>query len=1024
MKDIKEILLDTGIGKDGYSIVEQGKVDEILSNNPVNRRKVFDEACGISKFRYKKQEAERNLKHTKENLERIDDIYIEIENQLKPLFLQQEKAAKYLEFSKKLKVLEVNSCIKEVAELESELDELNKHSNLLGSQSNEIQKQKSTLEKAVEETNIEIENINDGINKSQDYINTIKSVISQKDAQVNLINEKIRNCKNEIERNKEEIIYIKEKLNSDKITLEKLINQKYEKEKIINDLNIDIKSIESNNKESRDKIETINRDLENLKDEIINLLNNKQDATSKLSTLNANKENINLRKETIDLDIREIKYKIDKKIEEVSKASAKLEDKTKSMESLKNDEVKTNNDFNILLNKSNNIEKQIQDSKYSLNDYKSKLNIYIEMENHYEGFNKGVKEVLKNKNLQGIQGALGQVIEVPSKFEKSIEASLGAYMQNIITNDESSAKFAINYLKKNNLGRVTFLPMNIIKSNKIDTRNIKVGTSFIGIASDLIKFDDKYRNIIENILGRTIIIDNIDNAIKFAKENNHKFKVVTLDGEILNPGGSLTGGSLRVSGNILSRKRLINEYKEKYQRYNEIRRELKNNYGDEKEKQRKLDLLRYQLNEIQEARLKEGEESELEERSKIIRNSEKIAKNLSEAEMAVGENTIDLIGNAIRALEKIENIDRKYEETTASLKDIYYGIQEISSNLSGYLSDIEFDEQEREEVETRLDIIDNLKRKYGNNIEEILKYADEIADEIKKIENVDEYNNKLKNEQKQIEKEMTKIAEKISKIRKENAEELNKKINKELEDLEMKNAKINVKVEYKIEQFFEDGKDQVGIYIKTNVGENESELTKIASGGEMSRIMLAIKTVLSDIDEVPVLIFDEIDTGISGKAANSVGIKLQKIAKQHQVIIVTHLATIAAKGDHNYYIYKEINNTQQAVKKVIGEEPKLFRPPYRAISKAMCNIVKEKDMNIVLWSNLDPRDWSNPGVYYIVDTITSKVQNDYNNLRNKKSQTVQALEIVIPKLKEMGYKFVTVSELIENLEKEQTMQKQ
>ena len=136
-------------------------------------------------------------------------------------------------------------------------------------------------------------------------------------------------------------------------------------------------------------------------------------------------------------------------------------------------------------------------------------------------------------------------------------------MQNIITNDESSAKFAINYLKKNNLGRVTFLPMNIIKSNKIDTRNIKVGTSFIGIASDLIKFDDKYRNIIENILGRTIIIDNIDNAIKFAKENNHKFKVVTLDGEILNPGGSLTGGSLRVSGNILSRKRLINEYKEK-----------------------------------------------------------------------------------------------------------------------------------------------------------------------------------------------------------------------------------------------------------------------------------------------------------------------------------------------------------------------------------------------------------------------------------------------------------------------------
>ena len=366
---------------------------------------------------------------------------------------------------------------------------------------------------------------------------------------------------------------------------------------------------------------------------------------------------------------------------------------------------------------------------------------------------------------------------------------------------------------------------------------------------------------------------------------------------------------------------LKNEYKEKYQRYNEIRRELKNNYGDEKEKQRKLDLLRYQLNEIQEARLKDGEESELEERSKLIRNSEKIAKNLSEAEMAVGENTIDLIGNAIRALEKIENIDRKYEETTASLKDIYYGIQEISSNLSGYLSDIEFDEQEREEVETRLDIIDNLKRKYGNNIEEILKYADEIADEIKKIENVDEYNNKLKNEQKQIEKEMTKIAEKISKIRKENAEELNKKINEELEDLEMKNAKINVKVEYKIEQFFEDGKDQVGIYIKTNVGENESELTKIASGGEMSRIMLAIKKVLAEVDKMPVMIFDEIDTGISGKAAKSVANKMRSISKNHQVLCISHLAPIAAMADYNYFISKKVENDRTCTSiKLLNEQ--------------------------------------------------------------------------------------------------------
>lgn len=817
LKDIKEILLDTGIGKDGYSIVEQGKVDEILSNNPVNRRKVFDEACGISKFRYKKQEAERNLKHTKENLERIDDIYIEIENQLKPLFLQQEKAVKYLEFNKKLKVLEVNSCIKEVAELEAELDELNKHSNLLGSQSNEIQKQKSTLEKAVEETNIEIENINDGINKSQDYINTIKSVISQKDAQVNLINEKIRNCKNEIERNKEETIYIKEKLNSDKITLEKLINQKYEKEKIINDLNIDIKSIESNNKESRDKIETINRDLENLKDEIINLLNNKQDATSKLSTLNANKENINLRKETIDLDIREIKYKIDKKIEEVSKASAKLEDKTKSMESLKNDEVKTNNDFNILLNKSNNIEKQIQDSKYSLNDYKSKLNIYIEMENHYEGFNKGVKEVLKNKNLQGIQGALGQVIEVPSKFEKSIEASLGAYMQNIITNDESSAKFAINYLKKNNLGRVTFLPMNIIKSNKIDTRNIKVGTSFIGIASDLIKFDDKYRNIIENILGRTIIIDNIDNAIKFAKENNHKFKVVTLDGEILNPGGSLTGGSLRVSGNILSRKRLINEYKEKIEL---LKAEIDRLYIEKNEVDNNTKIIKEKLKEIsidinsldKEIIIENAELNKFKEEIKSLKIS---VEKLENEKDGLGSNLEYILEKSKLIKDDILSIDTKHDENKLQ-------IESLTNKLKEYNSLYEDD-----------------KLKFDNLNLNLVKHNQIYESIIRDIQRISEENKTLENKYVQIEKSLNDKTIETSKLEEDIVIEETEKIslNKQLVDntrsLETKKlSKESLKE--KLEDLNKESKniDRQYIDLKESLFKVESKIERLKSNRE------------------------------------------------------------------------------------------------------------------------------------------------------------------------------------------------
>ena len=350
------------------------------------------------------------------------------------------------------------------------------------------------------------------------------------------------------------------------------------------------------------------------------------------------------------------------------------------------------------------------------------------------------------------------------------------------------------------------------------------------------------------------------------------------------------------------------EYKNKYTRYNEIKRELRENYGDEKEKQRKLDLLRYQLNEIQEAKLKTGEEEKLEEKRKIILNSEKIAKNLSEANNAVGENVIDMLSSAIRALEKIEEIDSKYTETIENLRNSYYNLQEVSRDINNYMEDIEFDEQEIEKIETRLDIIYNLKRKYGNNIEEILKYGEEVKTEIDKIENVDKYNEQLKKEQKELENEMTKLAEKISGIRKEEAQKLSSKINKELLDLEMSNAIINIKVEYKINEFFEDGKDSVQILIKTNVGENESELSKIASGGEMSRIMLAIKKVLTEVDRIPVVIFDEIDTGISGKASRTVASKMKSISKEHQVICVSHLAPIAAIADYNYFISKKVED--------------------------------------------------------------------------------------------------------------------
>lgn len=368
---------------------------------------------------------------------------------------------------------------------------------------------------------------------------------------------------------------------------------------------------------------------------------------------------------------------------------------------------------------------------------------------------------------------------------------------------------------------------------------------------------------------------------------------------------------------------LKQEYRDLYESYLEIKAKLKENYGDEKEKQRKLDLLKYQVNEIEEAHLKIGEEEELDQRRTRMLNSEKISDGLNQVDIEIGENAIDSISKAVRALEKIENLDSTYEEKLNNLKSIYYDLQELSRDVSMLKEDIEFDEEERKQVETRLDLIFSLKRKYGNTIEEILQYEEETQEEVNRIENLEEYVNDLKKELENVQSKMFNIATKMNEVRKVNANKLSEKITKELQDLEMKNAKFNISVILEQEkEFHKNGLDRVEFFIKTNTGEDFKSLIKIASGGEMSRIMLAIKNVLADVDKVSVLIFDEIDTGISGIAANRVAEKMKQIAKHHQVLCVTHLASIAAKGDYNYYISKQVINeqTKTNIKQLAEEE--------------------------------------------------------------------------------------------------------
>lgn len=368
-------------------------------------------------------------------------------------------------------------------------------------------------------------------------------------------------------------------------------------------------------------------------------------------------------------------------------------------------------------------------------------------------------------------------------------------------------------------------------------------------------------------------------------------------------------------------KSIKKEYQEYFNKFNAIKNKLINNYGDDTEKERKLDLLRYQYNEIEIANLKTGEDLDLEEKHSIMMNSEKLKENLEIINENINSNAIEYISTSIRCLEKIENYGESYKNKLNELKSIYYELQETARDITNLKDEIDFNKYEIDEVERRLDTIFSLKRKYGNTIDEILEYKDKLENEIKEIENAEEMNNKLKLEQKDVEAKMKNLCNRLQEMRIRYGQVLAEKVNEELKDLEMPNAKFNIKFE-KEENYTVNGNDKVEFVICTNIGEEYKELVKIASGGEMSRIMLAIKTVLANIDEVPIIVFDEIDTGISGKAAKAVAEKMKIISKKHQILCITHLPAIAAQGESNYYIYKEIkdNKTKTNIKRLNEEE--------------------------------------------------------------------------------------------------------
>lgn len=370
---------------------------------------------------------------------------------------------------------------------------------------------------------------------------------------------------------------------------------------------------------------------------------------------------------------------------------------------------------------------------------------------------------------------------------------------------------------------------------------------------------------------------------------------------------------------------LKEEYKELFLKYHHLKLELKKNLGDDKEKERMLDLLQYQQKEILEANLKEGEEEELERENKKLQNIEKIAENINIIHSNLKNQVLEGMEICLKAFTKIQNFDKDYVKQLENFQNVYFEMEELQNEMSDVALNMEYHPEAQTQIQERLELIFSLKRKYGNTISEIIAYGEKIETQMQEIENKEEYVLMLKGEVKKIRQRLYELSEKMHHLRTDAANSLANNINLQLKELDMPQAMFYIKIEYDKENHFTSlGQDVVEFMITTNMGEELKPLAKIASGGEISRIMLAIKVALAEADKTPIMIFDEIDTGISGIAAKAVSEKLEFVSKLHQILCVTHLAVIAARADEHYLIQKQIEDGKASTHiKRLDEEQKL-----------------------------------------------------------------------------------------------------
>lgn len=743
LKDVVNLFMDTGIGKEGYSLIGQGKIDSILSGKPEDRRAILEEAAGIVKFKSRKVEAERKLKNTEENLVRINDIIFTYEERLGPLEEEKNKALRYLELSNELKHKEISSIMSELHSIDEVISkQKEKIQDLIAFNDKQKEKYKTEREKMFA-LKAELDSLENSHSEKQEEYFAKKEEINRSLGKVNLLNERIKNIDELVLKNKEELEENKKKLNSlmkEKSSIEKDFTSN--KDKFAKELE-EINKLEKEVNELNSKLISKEKEVKQIKDEELELLRKVSSSKNKKTILESELNNLNEKLESSKN--KQINYDNSLKINLATKVTLQKE--------LQNIEEEKQNKEKELREKENQFREglnSIKETQNKLNQVLSKGNkleankeMLNKLEKQYEGYNLSVKKIMASVDAGRVKinknkcKVLGEVLETKAGYETAIEIALGGSISNIITEDEEVAKILINHLRENKLGRATFLPLSIIRGKKLElSKNVVESEGFLGIASDLVEFKDVYTNVINYVLGKTIICDNIDNAIKIAKMLNYRHKIVTLSGEVVNAGGALTGGSLyQKNTGIMSRKNEVKTLEDELVRVkNEeciLAKELDelNNLQEDLNRHKKEITDKIYEKNLELADLNNKIKNVNDETFKIKNSIKSLELELKDtgSRKAKIEKEIELVS------EKISQVENKEVTNSQKVKELEKKCEELSKTLSKHkdrLTNMKINKAKLQEViegrEKEASRINSSIEEIENKIVNITKYLEEI----------------------------------------------------------------------------------------------------------------------------------------------------------------------------------------------------------------------------------------------------------------------------------------------------------